>query len=122
MEHYNEQKLYGYLGPSKSPMWTILMLLLQRRFSYIGDVDYTVMSREEEERKYGGKLKIPPYFAYSVLSTSGRAVLAAVPKPPPLVFLFSMVGSCHHKGGVGRTASTSADCCCFCYRITKALD
>ena len=82
----------------------------------------TVMSREEEERKYGGKLKIPPYFAYSVLSTSGRAVLAAVPKPPPLVFLFSMVGSCHHKGGVGRTASTSADCCCFCYRITKALD
>ena len=57
------------------------------------------MSREEEERKYGGKLKIPPYFAYSVLSTSGRAVLAAVPKPPPLVFVFSMVGSCHHKGG-----------------------
>ena len=79
----------------------------------------TVMSREEEERKYGGKSKIPPsYFAYYsvyvvvqyIRQRAVPAVPAAVPKPPPLVFLFSMVGSCHHKGGVGRTASASTQC------------
>ena len=104
VEHYNAQKVSRCLGPSKSPMWTILMLLLQRRFSYIGEC-WLLLCRERRRENMGVSWKFPLYFAYSVLvlfeQYIRRAVLAAaaVPKPPPLVFVFSMVGSCHHKGG-----------------------
>ena len=97
------KKYLDVWGQVKAQCGQFLCCYCSADFHISANVDYCYVERGGE-KIWGVSWKFPLYFAYSVLFEQyirQRAVLAAVavPKPPPLVFVFSMVGSCHHKGG-----------------------